>query len=88
MLIVLDKSMQEEHLSQPLETIIIQFKIVVIFLSGYNGVFNIPNEGKIFNFISVFGEAKCNLIQVPRRAHELESLDAEIKRNIIEEGYL
>ena len=35
---VLDKSAHEEHLSQPLQTNIKQFKIAVTFLTGYNGI--------------------------------------------------
>ena len=41
MLIVMDKSTHEEHLSQPLQTNNKQFKIAVTFLSGYNGIFNV-----------------------------------------------
>ena len=43
MLIVVDKSTHEEHLSQPLQTNNRHFKIVVTFLSGYNGIFNVTN---------------------------------------------
>ena len=43
MLIVMDKSTQEEHLSQPLQTNNKQFKIAVTFLTGYNGIFNVAN---------------------------------------------
>ena len=39
MLIVLDKSTHKEHLSQPLQINIKQFKIAVTFSTGYNGVF-------------------------------------------------
>ena len=38
MLIIMDKSTHEEHLSQPLQTIIEQFKRAVTLLSGYNGI--------------------------------------------------
>ena len=44
MLNVMDKSTYEEHLSQPLQTNIEQFKIAVTFLTGYNGIFNVTNE--------------------------------------------
>ena len=50
MLIVMDKSTHEEHLSQPLQTNNKQLKIAVTFLSGYNGIFNVRK--KIINFIS------------------------------------
>ena len=38
MLIVPDKSKNEEHLFQPLKTINKHFKIAVMFLTGYNGI--------------------------------------------------
>ena len=50
MLIVKDKSTHEEHLSQPLQTNNRQFKKAVIFLSGYNGIFNVTNENNKFFF--------------------------------------
>ena len=50
MLIVMDKSTHEEHLSQPLQTNIKQFKIAVTFLTGYNGTFNVTNANNKFYF--------------------------------------
>ena len=44
MLIVMDKSTLEEHLSQPLQTNNKQFKIGVTFLTGYKGIFNVTNS--------------------------------------------
>ena len=41
MLQVTDKSIHEEHLSQPLQKNNKQFKIAVAFLTGYNGIFNV-----------------------------------------------
>ena len=38
-LIIMDESTHEEHLSQPLQTNNKQFKIAVTFLSAYNGIF-------------------------------------------------
>ena len=49
MLIVMDKSTHEEHLSQPLQTNNKQFKIAVMFLTGYNGIFML--QTKIINFV-------------------------------------
>ena len=43
MLIVMNKSTYEEHLPQPLQTNNKQIKIVVTFLTGYNGIFNVTN---------------------------------------------
>ena len=51
MLIVMDKSTHEEHLSKPLQTNIKQFKIAIFFLSVYNGIFNVTNSNNKF-FIS------------------------------------
>ena len=44
MLFVMDKSLQEEHLSQPLQTINKQIQIAVTFLTGYIGIFNVTNK--------------------------------------------
>ena len=43
MLIVMDRSTREEHLSQPLQTSYKKFKKTVTFLTGYNGTFNVTN---------------------------------------------
>ena len=48
MLIVMDKSTHEEHLSQPLQTNNKQFKIAINFLTGYNGIFNVTNANNKF----------------------------------------
>ena len=50
MMIVMDKSTHEEHLSRPLQTNNKHFKIAVTFLTGYNEIFNVTNERKT-NFI-------------------------------------
>ena len=50
MLIVLDKSTHDEHLSQPLQTNHKQFKIAVTFLTGYNGIFIVTNSNSNFYF--------------------------------------
>ena len=44
MLIAMDKSTHEEHLSQPLQTKNKQIKIAVTFLTAYSGIFNITNK--------------------------------------------
>ena len=44
MLIVMNKSTHEEHLSQPLQTNNKQFKIAVTFLTAYNGIFIVNNN--------------------------------------------
>ena len=40
-LMVMDKSTHEKHLSQLLQTNNKQFKIAITFLTGYNGFFNV-----------------------------------------------
>ena len=50
MLMVMDKSTHEEHLSQPLQTNNKQFKITVTFLSGYNDIFNVTDKNNKFYF--------------------------------------
>ena len=44
MLIVMDKSTHEEHLSQPLQTKNKQFKIAVTFLTGYIGILKVTGS--------------------------------------------
>ena len=85
MLIVMDKSTHLEHLSQPLQTNIKQFKIAVIFLTGFKGIFNVTNKNDKFYFTNRANE--IIMITIPHGAYELESLDLEIKRLIIEEGH-
>ena len=50
MLIVMEKSIHEEHFSQTIQTNNKQFQIAVTFLTGYNGNFNVTD--KILTFIS------------------------------------
>ena len=88
MLIVMDKSTHEEHLSQPLRTNNKQFKIAIIFLTGYNGIFNFTNgNNKCYSTKSISDEDGFVQITVPPSAYEIESLNNEIKRIIIDEGY-
>ena len=86
MLIVMDKSTHEEHLSQPLQTNKKQFKIALTYLTCYNGIFNITSKNNKFYFINPAKEIV--MITIPRGAYELENLDLEIKRIIIEEGHI
>ena len=86
LLIAMDKSTHEEHLSQPLQTNNKQFKIAVTFLTGYNGIFNITSNINKFYFTNPANEIV--MIAIPQGAYELESLILEIKRIIIEEGHI
>ena len=48
MLIVMDKSSHEEHLSQPLQTNNKQFEMAVTILTAYNGIFNVTSKNNKF----------------------------------------
>ena len=87
MLIVMDKSTHEEHLFQPLQTNNKQFKIAVTFLTGYNGIFNVTNRNNKFYFKKAIKDEDFIQIRIPEGAHEIESLNNEIKRIIIEKGH-
>ena len=47
MLIVMDKSTHEEHLSQPMQNNNKQFKTAITFLAGYNGIFSVTDRTNI-----------------------------------------
>ena len=47
-LIVMDKSTQEEHLSVPVQTNNKESKLAVTFLTGYNGILSVANSKSIF----------------------------------------
>ena len=86
MLIVMEKSTHEEHLSQPLQTNNKQFKIAVTFLKGYNGIFNVTNSNNNFYFKkTIIDEDGFIQITVPPGAYKIESFNDEIKRIIIDE---
>ena len=88
MLIVMDKSTHEEHLFQPLQTNNKQFKIAVTFLSGYNGIFNVANENNKFYFKKTISDDDGFVqITIPAGAYEIEALNNEIKRIIIDEEH-
>ena len=88
MLIVMDESTHEEHLAQPLQTNNKQFRIAVTFLTGYNGIFNVTKENNKFYFIkSITDKDGYIQITIPPGAYELENLNNETKRNIINEGH-
>ena len=88
MLIIMDNSTHEEHLSQPLQTNNKQFKIAITFLTGYNGIFCVTNSNNKFYFIKSITD-KDDFIRksIPQRSYEIESLHNEIKRIITDEGH-
>ena len=68
--------------------IIKKFKIAVTFLSGYNGIFNVTNKNSKFYFIkSITDEDGYIQITIPPGAYEIESLNNEIKRILIDEEH-
>ena len=88
MLRVMDKSTHGEHLAQPLQTNIKQFKLAVTFHSSYNGIFNVTDKNNKFYFIkSITDKVGYIKITVPPGAYELESMNDEIKRIIIDEEH-
>ena len=87
-LIVMNESTHEEHLSQSLQTNNKQFKIAVTFLTGYNGIFNVTDKNNKFYFLkSITDEDGYIQITIPPGAYEIESLNNEIKRIIIDEEH-
>ena len=85
MLIIMDKSTHEEHLYQPLQTINKNFQITVTFLSAYNGIFNVTNSKNKFYFTkSITDDDHYIMITIPPGAYEIESLDDEINRIVID----
>ena len=88
MMIIMDKSTHEEHLSQPLQTNNKQFKIAITFLSAYNGIFNVTNSNNKFYFSkSITDDDHYIMITIPPGSYEIESLNDEIKRIIIDDEH-
>ena len=88
MLIIMNKSTHEEHISQPLQTNNKQFKIAVTFLGGYNGIFNVTSDNNKFYFTkSITDDDHYIMITIPPGPYEIESLNDEIKRIIIDNEY-
>ena len=88
MLIVMDQSVHEEHLSQPLQTNNKQFKVAITFLSAYNGIFNVTSDNNKFYFTkSITDDDHYIMITIPPGAYEIESLDDEIRRIIINDEH-
>ena len=88
LLIVMEKPTHEEHLSQPIQTNYKQYKIAVTFLTVYNGIFNITSKNIEFYFIkSITDKDGFIQITIPPGAYEIEALNNEIKRIIINEEH-
>ena len=87
MLVVMDKSTHEEHFSQPLQTNSKQFEIAVTFLTGYNGISIVTDKDNKFYFTKSINDDDFSVVSVPPGAYELESLNDDIKRIFIKDGY-
>ena len=87
MLVVMDKSTHEEHLFQPLQTNNKQFKIAVTCLSCYNGIFSITNSINKFCFFKSISDDDHIQISIRPGVYEIEALNNEIKRIIIDDGH-
>ena len=88
MLIVMDKSIHKENLSQPFQTDNKRLKINVIFLTGYIVIFNLSDGNNKFYFLEkITDEFDFIQITIPTGAYEIESLNNENKRTIIDEGH-
>ena len=87
MLLVMDKSTHEEHLSQPLQIFKKQYKIAVTFLNCYNGIFNVTDKNNKFYFTKSITDNGFIQLTIAKEVYQIESLKTESKRIIIEEGY-
>ena len=79
MLIVMNESIHEEHLSQPLQTKNIYFKLAIASLTGYDCIFNVTNTIIKFYFKkTVTNEEDFIQITIPPGAYEIQSLNKEV----------
>ena len=69
MLNVMDKSILERHLAQPLQINIRHFKIAVAFLTGYNGIFNVTTSNNEFYLIVSINGDDFKVIPIPPGAY-------------------
>ena len=79
-LVVMDKSTHEEHLSQPLQTNNKQFKVAVTFLTSYIGICNVTNSNNKFYFTTSTSDIEPSFIGISPGVYE-------IKRICIIEGH-
>ena len=86
MLIVLNKITNEEHPSQPLQTVQKQIKIAVTFLTGYIGVFNVTDGKTKFYFTVSINKEDFKFISIPTGAYGTKNLKNEVKMIFIDES--
>ena len=87
MLLIMDKSLQQEILLQHLHTNKIKFSMVITFWTGYNRIFNVRNKNNIFHITVSNNGNVFNHSTLPPGAYEIESLNNEMKRVSNEERY-
>ena len=87
MLIIMNKSVHEENSFQPLQTNNKQFKIAITFLSAYNGIFNVTISNNKFYFFKSISDEDHIQISIRPGVYEIEALNNEIKRIIIDKGH-
>ena len=86
MLIIMDKRTHEQHLFQSLQTNNKHSKIAITFLSAYNGIFNVTNSSNKLYFFKSISDDDHIQISIRPGVYEIEALNDEVKRNIIDEG--
>ena len=84
MLIILNESTHEEHLFHSLQRKNREYKLAITFLTGYNGFFNVTKSKNKFHFKESVTDEAFIQIKIPNGAYEIEALNIEIKRRIID----
>ena len=69
----LEKSINEKHLSQPLQTNKKQFKFAGTSLTCYNGNFDVIDKNNNFYCTTSINDDDFNVITNPAGAYQLES---------------
>ena len=82
MLIVMEKSSHEEHLSHSLQTNNKQFKNAITFPTGYNGI-NIVTNKKNYAAASIPDNGGFVRITIPTCADEFENLNDQIRGDFL-----
>ena len=86
LLIAVDESTHEERLSQPLQTNCNQFYFAISFLTGYNVVFKFTKKFELFSAWT-FDDNEYKESHVPTGVFELQSLNGDFTRKVIEKNY-
>ena len=86
LLIVMDESLHEENLHQPLKANNKHFKLAVTSVTVYSGIIKITNKiKKFYSAMSFFDKDSFIQIFPPPGAYELESSNDEVEIKFIEE---